>query len=447
LYILEDIILLNSLFFGMLYAFNIAFDEIFQIAIIQINLGYLFAFTVISVNFNDVRQLHRPHLLRRNLYKLIITALIMIISLLLIKGQDSVHFRFIFLFFTTAFLAMTFAQWVTRKALTFTIRKTIRTGIILGSGILGKKLFDEMTLNVYNGIIILGLFDDYPAPNDPQVLGNIEQAKNFILRNGVSNVFCTLPPSDEEKILDFIKFTESHVIRFHIVPGIGYYYSGAQPIVEHVGQMPVFVLRHIPLSYVHLAFIKRSIDVLGSLVAIVILFPILFPVLSIMIKLSSPGPVFFKQLRTGKQGKIFSCYKFRTMRQSSDADDKQATVDDKRKTRIGKFLRKMSLDESPQFYNVLIGNMSLVGPRPHMVTQTYEYTPRVDKYMVRHFIKPGITGLAQVKGYRGETKEVELMEKRIIEDIYYVENWSLKLDLKIMIKTLLMIIAGDEKAC
>jgi len=139
LYILEDIILLNSLFFGMLYAFNIAFDEIFRIAIIQINLGYLFAFTVIPVNFNDVRQLHRPHLLRRNLYKLIITALIMIISLLLIKGQDSVHFRFIFLFFTTAFLAMTFAQWVTRKALTFTIRKTIRTGIILGSGILGKK--------------------------------------------------------------------------------------------------------------------------------------------------------------------------------------------------------------------------------------------------------------------------------------------------------------------
>ena len=446
IYILVEIVLLNILFFVMLYVFDIAFDEVFQIAFCQINLGYLFAFAVIPVNFNDVRQLHRPKLLRRNFYKLAITALIIITSLFFIKGSEAIPRRFIFVYFTTAYLSMTFAQWATRKALTFTIMKTINTGIILGAGVLGKKLFDEITLNVYNGIIIFGFFDDHPDPKNTQVLGDIEQAKNFILRNGVTNVFCTLPPSSEEKILDFIKFAESHMIRFHIVPAIGYYYSGAQPIVEHIGQMPVFILRHIPLSYVHLAFIKRSIDILLSLVAIVTLFPILFPVLSILIKLSSPGPIIFKQLRTGKQGKIFNCYKFRTMRSSFDANIKQATADDDRKTKIGNFLRRTSLDELPQLYNVLIGNMSFVGPRPHMLIQTYEYTPKVDKYMVRHFIKPGITGLAQVKGYRGETKEVELMEKRIMEDIYYVENWTLKLDLKIMIKTVLMILTGDEKA-
>ena len=341
---------------------------------------------------------------------------------------------------------MTISQWVTRKALTFTIRKTINRGVILGAGLIGIKVFEEMLRNVYHGIVIMGFFDDDPNANNKDVLGNIEEAKDYILKNKVTNIFCTLPTSAEEKIVDFIKFSESHVINFHIVPSIGYYYSGAQPIVEHIGKMPVFVLRNIPLSYIHHAMIKRSIDILVSSIAVIICFPILFPILGILIKLSSPGPILFKQKRTGKRGKEFYCYKFRTMRCSADAHTKQATANDDRKTKIGNFLRKTSLDELPQFFNVLIGNMSLVGPRPHMLMHTYEYSPKVDKYMVRHFVKPGITGLAQVMGYRGETKEIELMEKRIQTDIYYVENWSLKMDLKIMFKTIYTILKGDEKA-
>ena len=446
LYILEDIVLLNLLFFCLLYAFGKDFNEVFHIVFILINLGYLFSFVVVRVDFSDVKQLHIPKLLKRNFYKLVITAFILTTCMFFLKIADEVSRLFIIRFFAIAFVLMTGAQWVTRKALTFTIRKTINKGVILGAGLVGGKVFAEMLRNVYNGIVILGFFDDNPETNNGEVLGNIEQAKDYILKNGVTNVFCTLPHSAEEKIVDFIKFSESHVINFHIVPSIGYYHFGAQPILEHIGKMPVFILRHIPLSYLHHAVMKRCIDILFSSIAIIILFPVLFPVVSILIKLSSPGPIFFKQLRTGKRGNDFYCYKFRTMRCSADAHTKQATADDDRKTKVGNFLRKTSLDELPQFFNVLIGNMSLVGPRPHMLSHTYQYSPKVDKYMVRHFVKPGITGYAQVNGFRGETKEIELMEKRIQSDIYYVENWTLWMDFKILVKTVFMVLKGDEKA-
>ena len=446
LYVIEDIVLLNILFFSLLYVFELKFEDLYQIVYIVINLGYLLSFAIVRVDFSDVKQLHIPRLIVRNFNKLAITALVLTLSMFFLKISVEVSRLFILTFFSAAFLLMTVAQWVTRKALTFTIRHTISKGVILGAGLVGKKVFEEMLRNVYNGIVILGFFDDNPTVNNPDVLGDIEAAKDYILKNGATNVFCTLPPSAEEKIRDFIKFCESHVINFHIVPSIGYYHTGAQPIIAQIGKMPVFVLRNIPLSYIHSAFIKRSMDVFFSLIAIIILVPLLFPVLSLLIKLSSPGPIFFKQRRTGKRGKEFYCYKFRTMKCSADAHTKQATLDDDRKTKIGNFLRKTSLDELPQFYNVLTGNMSLVGPRPHMLMHTSEYSPKVDKYMVRHFVKPGITGLAQVKGFRGETKDIELMEKRILCDIEYVENWSLGLDFKILAKTAFMVLKGDEKA-
>jgi len=446
LYILEDIFLLNFLYFSLIYYFDFNLDEPYQIVFILINLGYLFSFFLIRVDFNDVKQLHIPHLLRRNFYKLTITALILISSIFFLRLGGYISRQFILTFLVIAIILMTIAQWITRKALTFTIRSTISKGIILGAGLIGGKVFEEMLRNVYNGVVILGFFDDDLTKNDRDILGTIEEAKNYILQNGITNVFCTLPLSAEEKIQDFIKFSESHVINFHIVPPIGYYYSGSQPIVENIGKMPVFILRNLPLSYLHKALIKRCIDIFISFLTIIILFPLLFPIISIMIKLSSPGPVFFKQLRTGKRGKEFYCYKFRTMRISDDANTKQATADDNRKTNVGNFLRRTSLDELPQFYNVLIGNMSLVGPRPHMLLHTSQYSPQVDKYMVRHFVKPGITGLAQVNGFRGETKDIELMEKRIMYDIQYVENWSLKMDIKIIFKTVFLIFKGDEKA-
>lgn len=191
--------------------------------------------------------------------------------------------------------------------------------------------------------------------------------------------------------------------------------------------------------------VKRSFDLLFATCAIIISPLILIPV-AIGIKISSPGPIFFKQKRTGYRGKEFTCYKFRTMKVNTDSDKIQATKDDPRKTQFGNFLRKTSIDELPQFFNVLRGDMSIVGPRPHMVKHTKDYSVLIDKYMIRHTIKPGITGWAQVNGYRGETKELWQMEKRVEYDVWYTENWNLMLDLKIIFLTVVNAIKGEKNA-
>jgi putative colanic acid biosynthesis UDP-glucose lipid carrier transferase len=191
--------------------------------------------------------------------------------------------------------------------------------------------------------------------------------------------------------------------------------------------------------------IKRIFDIVVSLIAL--LFTILiFPIIWIIIKIQSPGPIFFKQVRTGLDGKNFVCYKFRSMHVNKDADTLQATKDDPRKFPFGNFIRKTNIDELPQFWNVLRGDMSIVGPRPHMLAHTEQYDRLIDKYMVRHFVKPGITGWAQVTGFRGETRELWQMEGRVERDIWYIQHWSFWLDLRIIWLTAKTIFKRDEKA-
>lgn len=168
--------------------------------------------------------------------------------------------------------------------------------------------------------------------------------------------------------------------------------------------------------------------------------------MSIVIKLTSPGPVFFKQERTGLRGEPFMCYKFRTMRVNRESDTMQATRNDPRKTKFGNFLRKSNIDELPQFFNVWKGEMSIVGPRPHMIKHTEAYSALIDKYMLRHTIKPGITGWAQVNGYRGQTDELWKMEKRVEYDVWYAENWNFMLDMKIIFLTVVNMFKGEQNA-
>ena len=170
------------------------------------------------------------------------------------------------------------------------------------------------------------------------------------------------------------------------------------------------------------------------------------PIIGLIILLESGRPIFFKQLRTGKDKKPFYCYKFRSMKNNSEADIKQASKNDTRVTALGKFLRKTSLDEFPQFFNVLMGDMSLCGPRPHMLKHTEEYSKLIEQYMIRHFLKPGVTGWAQINGYRGETSDPVLMEKRVEHDIWYMENWSLMLDIRIIFLTIFNIFKGEKNA-
>lgn len=207
----------------------------------------------------------------------------------------------------------------------------------------------------------------------------------------------------------------------------------------------MLTVRHNPHTRAINRFAKRTFDVVFSSI-VLLCSPIIFIPVAIAIKISSPGPVFFKQKRTGYRGKDFYCYKFRTMRVNKDADKVQASKNDSRKTRVGDFLRRTSIDELPQFINVFLGSMSVVGPRPHMLMHTETYRDLISHYMVRHLIKPGITGWAQVNGYRGQTEELWQMERRVEYDVWYIENWTWILDLKIIARTVLNAIHGEENA-
>jgi putative colanic acid biosynthesis UDP-glucose lipid carrier transferase len=388
--------------------------------------------------------------LEHNAYRLFVAAIIMLGCLFFAKTSEEISRMFILVFYTSAYILLFFAHWLTRKAITFTFinrKKSVVRAIILGAGHIGKKLYTELNSNIYLGVKILGCFDDnLLKKNEEHILGTVEQAKEYIKEHKIETIYCTLPLSAKNKILDFLNFAEENVINFHIVPSISYY-TNAFIVLDSVGNIPVLSVRKVPLSYIHNAIIKRAMDIVVSFIFLTTLFPVIYLILGILIKLSSPGPVFFIQERTGLKGKNFNCYKFRSMKCNREAHSRQATANDERKTRIGNFIRRTNLDELPQFINVLKGEMSLVGPRPHMIYHTHQYSQLVNKYMVRHFIKPGITGWAQINGFRGETNKLEEMEGRIKKDIWYLENWSIALDIEIIMKTVLtMIITRDRKA-
>jgi putative colanic acid biosynthesis UDP-glucose lipid carrier transferase len=271
------------------------------------------------------------------------------------------------------------------------------------------------------------------------------EVEQFALDNDIDEIYCTLPNSQDEKIIRIFNFAEKHMIRFYIVPEFSRYVKKRLDL-ESIESVPIMAVRTEPLQFMHNQVIKRIFDIVFSIIFLITLFPILYIIFSILIKLSSRGPIIFKQTRTGIYGQNFDCYKFRSMKMNEDADEKQAEKDDPRVTKIGQFLRRSNLDEIPQFYNVLIGDMSVVGPRPHMLKHTELYSTIIDKYMVRHLIKPGITGWAQVNGYRGETKTMEQMEGRVRYDVWYLENWTFLLDLKIVLVTILNMFKGEKNA-
>ena len=212
-----------------------------------------------------------------------------------------------------------------------------------------------------------------------------------------------------------------------------------------MNSVPVLTTRRAPLGVLTNSYAKRIFDIIFSLLVICTVFPFIFPVIALAIRLDSEGPILFKQLRPGKKNKLFECYKFRTMCPNTNTE-MQASKNDMRVTRVGKFLRKTSLDELPQFFNVLFGNMSVVGPRPNLVSHMEEYSKIISDYKIRHFITPGITGYAQVNGLRGEIREPSMMARRIQYDVNYLENWSLILDMKIIALTVWNMVKGDKNA-
>lgn len=274
---------------------------------------------------------------------------------------------------------------------------------------------------------------------------SIEYCFDYISNNEVDEIYSSVAELTNNELLQLIDFADNNLKILKFLPDNKEIYTKKLDFTYY-GFLPILSLRKIPMEEPFNKFIKRVFDIVLSLLIIIGLLSWLTPILGLLIKLESKGPVFFKQKRNGLDYKEFYCYKFRSMTPNPLAHLYQATKQDERVTKVGRIIRKTSMDELPQFINVLKGEMSVVGPRPHMVSHTQMYAERIDKFMVRHFIKPGITGLAQVSGYRGEVESDTDIIKRVRFDIFYLENWSLLLDLKIAFQTVYNAIRGEEKA-
>lgn len=341
-------------------------------------------------------------------------------------------------FLLSRFLGTASVSLITRN---YDMRKAVA---VLGKNQGGLKLASYLVKQ--SGLNFVGFLDhDLSTINNGTLqISSAKEQLRAAADSGIEEVFVSVDAEKMSDLSDLIKEGEKNCIRLKFVPDFSSLESNFK--FDKMGNFTVLCARKEPLESIENRFKKRVFDIIVSLFVIIFIFSWLYPLLAIIIKLQSRGPVLFAQLRTGRNNKPFWCYKFRSMYVNRESDKRQASLNDERITPIGRFMRKTSLDEFPQFFNVLLGYMSIVGPRPHMLSHTDQYSKIIDKYMVRQFLKPGITGWAQINGYRGETKETWLMEKRVEHDIWYMENWSLVLDLKIVFLTAINIIKGEKNA-
>jgi len=289
----------------------------------------------------------------------------------------------------------------------------------------------------------MGFFTD---KKNSEKLGNIQESFDFMLKSPVDEVYCSLKELDKKTIKDVTVFSSVNNISLKLIPDSNKLYSKNRNLEYYDNALIVYSVNRLPFELYENYILKRLFDIFFSLLVIILIMSWLIPILWILVKLESKGPLIFQQKREGLNGDQFVCYKFRSMKLNSLSDKVHATVNDSRVTKIGGFLRKTSMDELPQFFNVLKGDMSVVGPRPHLQSLSIEYQKDVDDYLKRHVVKPGITGLAQVSGYRGEIKKKSDIKNRVRLDIFYIENWSFLLDVKIILMTVLNVFKGEEKA-
>lgn len=299
------------------------------------------------------------------------------------------------------------------------------------------KFFNENPDYGYQLIKVFNLAEDKKI--------QIAECFSFVDENKIDEIYCSMSDLTANQVNSFIDFSDNNLKILKFLPDDKEIFARNMKL-DYYGFIPIASLRDIPMDDIINQMIKRMFDIVFSLIIIIFVLSWLIPILAVFIKLESKGPVFFKQKRNGLNYHEFNCYKFRSMKLNAIADIEQVSKNDPRITSSGKFMRKTSIDELPQFFNVFLGDMSVVGPRPHMVSHTEMYARKIDKFMVRHFIKPGITGLAQTNGFRGEVENDKDIIYRVKYDIFYMENWSILLDIKIIAMTVYNAIKGDKKA-
>jgi Undecaprenyl-phosphate glucose phosphotransferase len=449
IHFIGDIILINiSFLLSYYYKFGSFISDDRYIFLLVI-FNFIWVFTAFMLDLYSIRRLKRVDRIFFNLIRAGIINGFVIAAILFSLNDDSPFSReHLYYTYSGVFILVLLWRYVSIK-LIFLYRRygyNYDRVIIIGGGDIAKGLHDYFFSDDILGIKLLGIFSQEKLTFKSNVKNiNLEVIKKFIIENEVDEIYYTMPLTHTEKIQDLVDFADQNLIRFKVVPDFrGFPLRRVN--IDFFDNVPVLSFRKEPLKDNLSRLSKRFFDILFSFSVIIFILSWLYPLIAILIKISSKGPILFKQKRSGLDNKEFWCYKFRSMRQNSSADLKQASKNDSRITEIGKILRKTSLDEFPQFINVFKGDMSVVGPRPHMIKHTKQYSALIKKYMVRQLVKPGITGAAQIRGFRGETKELNEMEGRVKWDVWYIENWTFFLDINIIFKTIFDVFNGDEKA-
>lgn len=385
--------------------------------------------------------------IRKTIKSFVITIVFLLVFLYLYEFQFS---RFYIISSIALFGLLTLINRILFNVLVMALRSRFRMEkkvVILGYNDISKRLIryfrSESKL-----VKVSGCFEDKERVNelsDFPILGGLQDCLEYVKTNNIAEIYSTLAPEKYPYLYDLAKEADKLFVHFKFVPDYNVFVN-RNIYVDFVDNIPVLSLRSEPLEDTGNRIKKRLFDIAFSLFVIIFILSWLVPIVAILIKLDSRGPVFFIQQRSGKNNRPFACIKFRSLRVNDESDTKQVTRNDRRITFFGRFLRKSNIDELPQFFNVLIGDMSVVGPRPHMLKHTEDFSNIYKKYMIRHFVKPGLTGWAQVHGFRGEITNNELLRRRIEYDLWYLENWTIFMDVKIIFMTIMVTIRGDERA-
>ncbi len=438
IYLLIDLFLLNTcLLFLNWIRLDVYFTEPQQLIIyfIHLNTSWIFAYIVFSKRNIYLRDGFRNRIYRITKRILIYILIASVSAFLLLPKFYSRHF---FLEHTILFyLGTIIIYYFIYKYLKYKREKgfNITRAVIIANCETATLLQKVINNNPMLGYKFLGFVVHENMPDQQNVLGLTFNLGQLISEHRIQMVFSIQNAANQAFNQSIASRCDKYGVRLRLVPENNRQYKAGHN-AETVAGIALINPHEIPLDDLGSRIKKRSFDLFFSLCLILFVFSWLFPIIAIIIKLSSKGPVFFLQKRTGLNNRTFVCLKFRSMNQNGVSDIMQATANDARITRIGQFLRKYNLDELPQFFNVFVGQMSVVGPRPHMLKHTEYYSTLIKHYLVRQFVKPGVTGWAQVNGYRGETDELWKMEKRVEYDTDYIENWTFSWDLKIIFMTL-----------
>lgn len=426
--------------------------------------GYDYLFTFISLivwyiaaSFSRLYADRRSNKFSEDIIFIIYTIMLFTILLSSVSFflRDFYHFNphFFSLFLVFLFVLLTLTKYIIRKYLHSAIYqgKLFDNILIVGSTPSALDFYETINKYYYYGYKCVGFVDNGDTTlNGCPKWGNIASLGNILKQNRIDEVVIALPNSQNTEIQECIEVCDFYRTKTRIIPDF-YQYASSTVQVNNIGLLPVISIRSLPLDKQENKLLKRVFDILFSIGFFVILGWWVLPLIALIIKTTSKGPSIFKQERWGLNNEKISCYKFRSMvSNSSDIDQNgfyhQASKDDPRVTRFGSFLRRTNMDELPQFWNVLLGNMSVVGPRPHPTPLNLESMHTVENYMLRHMVKPGITGWAQVNGCRGETRIPGSMQRRVNFDLYYIHRWTFWLDGQIILQTAINVIRGDQNA-